>query len=66
RGRISVSDDGATWREAGSFEFDNLINDPTPRTYILDKPVKARYVRIEALSAAGGDDTIAIAEIDLN
>ncbi len=66
RGRISVSDDGRKWREAGSFEFDNLINDPTPRTYILDKPVRARYVRIDALSAAGGDDTIAIAEIDIN
>ncbi len=65
RGRISVSDDGATWREADTFEFGNLINDPTPRTHVLKAPVKARYVRIDALSTAGGDDTVAIAEIDI-
>ena len=66
RGRISVSDDGATWREADTFEFGNLINDPTPRTHVLKDPVKARYVRIDALSTAGDDDTVAIAEIDIS
>ena len=65
RGRISVSDDGAKWREADTFEFGNLINDPTPRTHVLRAPVKARYVRIDALSTAGGDDSVAIAEIDI-
>ena len=51
--------------EADTFEFGNLINDPTPRTHVLKAPVKARYVRIDALSTAGDDDTVAIAEIDL-
>src|SRR5699024_8400345 len=29
KGNIQVSDDGQSWREAGSFEFGNLINDPS-------------------------------------
>ena len=64
KGRIEVSADGENWQSAGSFEFGNLINDPTPRKYFFNATVTGRYVRLTATEIAGGDDTAAIAELD--
>ncbi|MGC4233065.1 MAG: alpha-L-fucosidase [Niabella sp.] len=64
KGTIEVSNDGQIWQNAGSFEFGNLINDPSTRKYFFSKPVMGRYVRIAATEIAGGDNTLAIAELD--
>lgn len=63
-GNIETSMDGETWEAAGSFEFGNLVNDPSKRTYFFDRVVTAKYVRITATEIAGGDNTLAIAELD--
>ncbi|MBX2954231.1 MAG: alpha-L-fucosidase [Leadbetterella sp.] len=65
KGRIEVSADGENWQNAGSFEFGNLINDPTTRKYFFTRPLSGRYVRITATEIADGDDSVAIAELDL-
>ena len=47
-----------------SFEFGNLINDPSPRTHRFDNPVTTRYIRVEATEIAGNGASLAIAELD--
>ncbi len=64
-GTIRTSDDGKSWKEAESFEFGNLVNDPSKRFHHFKKAVKARYVKIEAAEIAAGTEEAAIAEIDL-
>lgn len=63
-GKIEVSTDGTQWLSAGSFEFGNLINDPTTRKFFFNSPLTARYIRITAMEIAGGDNSLAIAELD--
>ena len=63
-GDIEISTNGKIWKKVGTFEFGNLINDPTPRTHELTKPVKARYVKIVPKRIAGDGKTATIAEID--
>lgn len=65
KGRVEVSEDGKNWKDAGTFDFGNLINDPTSRTYELPKPVTGRYLKIVPLKIAGESKLAAIAEIDL-
>lgn len=65
KGVIKISDDGKSWQKVESFEFGNLINDPTKRYHYFKQPVSARYVRIEATEIAAGGKVVAIAEIDL-
>ncbi len=64
KGVIQTSANGKSWRTVETFEFGNLINDPTARTHNFKNTVMARYVRIEAKVIAGGGDTAAIAELD--
>lgn len=64
KGTIKVSDDGKSWKDAGSFTFGNLVNDPTTRTYNLPKAVTARYVRIEATALEGEGKSLTIGELD--
>lgn len=46
KGKIEVSEDGKKWINAGNWEFGNLVNDPSARKYLLEKPVKGQYIRI--------------------
>ncbi|MDR0332842.1 MAG: alpha-L-fucosidase [Dysgonamonadaceae bacterium] len=64
RGIIQISNDGQTWQTVETFEFGNLINDPTPRTHRFAQPVTTRYVRIEATVITGGGKSAAVAELD--
>lgn len=64
RGVIQVSSDGKAWETVESFEFGNLINDPTPRTHRFEKPITTRYIRIQATELANNSETLAIAELD--
>jgi alpha-L-fucosidase len=63
-GSFFVSSNGKKWDKIESFEFGNLINDPTKRTYIFKDPVITRYIKIQADRGAGGSQIAAIAELD--
>ncbi|WP_126248997.1 alpha-L-fucosidase [Chitinophaga rhizosphaerae] len=63
KGRILVSADGQTWQPSETFEFGNLINDPTTRYHYFKNSVKTRFVKIEATETAAGSASVAIAEI---
>lgn len=65
KGVIKISDNGKEWKEADSFEFGNLINDPVKRSHYLKTAVTARYVRIEATEIAANSKVATAAEIDL-
>lgn len=65
KGKLLYSKNGKTWKDAGVFEFGNLINDPTPRTHYLKKPVKARYIKLQLIEGAGGSTKALAAEIDV-
>ena len=59
--KFQVSDDGKTWSEpvaSGAFE-----NNLERKRILLDKPVKARYVRFTALSSQNGQDFASGAEL---
>lgn len=45
-GVVSISDDGLSWTEVSSFEFGNLVNDPSPRYVHFHNPVGSRYLMI--------------------
>ena len=62
---VLQSNDGKKWKEIGKWEFGNLINDPTPRTYRFPKPVDCRYIKIVPLQIAGNSRLASIAELDL-
>lgn len=64
QGMIMISSDGKSWKEVESFEFGNLINDPSQRTHYFKEAVSARFVRIETKTIAGGKRQAAIAELD--
>lgn len=65
KGNILVSEDGKNWKQAETFEFGNLINDPTKRFHYFKTPLTTRFVRIEATEIAANGKNVAIAEIDL-
>lgn len=45
-GVVSISDDGLSWTGVSSFEFGNLVNDPSPRYVHFHNPVGCRYLMI--------------------
>lgn len=65
RGTLQTSADGKKWTTAGTFEFGNLVNDPTTRLHTLAAPVTTRFFRIVADASEGGSKVASIAEIDL-
>tara|TARA_R110002049_G_scaffold33535_20_gene110469 strand:+ start:1544 stop:3787 length:2244 start_codon:yes stop_codon:yes gene_type:complete len=64
RGVLKISTNGTSWKTVESFEFGNLINDPTKRTHKFKRPITTRYIRIESKVIAGGGKTASIAELD--
>lgn len=64
QGEIKISNDAIHWKTVEVFKFGNLINDPTPRTYTLKKPITTQYIRIQSKVIAGGKKQAAIAELD--
>ena len=46
---FSISTDGKQWTEVSTpGEFSNIMHNPVPQTVTLDKPVKARYIKLDA------------------
>ncbi|MCM8570385.1 alpha-L-fucosidase [Gramella jeungdoensis] len=66
KGKIEISEDGKNWRTAGSFEFGNLVNDPTTRIHYFKKSVSARYIKIKITETVGSEQTVAAAELGFN
>lgn len=64
RGVIKASENGQTWRTVESFEFGNLINDPSKRTHFFKQPLSTRYIQVEAVESTDGKNSTAIAELD--
>ena len=64
KGTILTSSNGRKWEELESFEFGNLINDPTKRSWSFQTPVKTRYIRIRSDAGAEGSKSAIIAELD--
>ena len=61
--RLQVSNDGQNWSDPvseGAFANDNKL-----KRVMLDKPVKARYIRFTALSSQAGDDFASGAELGI-
>lgn len=65
KAKVEVSKDGKKWQNVGVFEFGNLINDPSTRTFEFTKPVETKYIRIVPEEIAGKSKLAAIAELDL-
>lgn len=63
KARLELSSDGETWQSGGRFNFGNLLNDPTERTYRLETPATARFVRITSEAGAQGTNQAGAAEI---
>ena len=63
-GTIQVSDDGKTWKDPRTFQFGNLVNDPTSREHLFSSPLQGRFVKIESTRIEGNDKSLAIAEIE--
>ena len=64
-GIIRISNDGKNWKEMESFEFGNLINDPSKRYHHFKQMVKARYIQVEAAEIAARTEADALAGIDI-
>ena len=64
KGTVLKSTNGRKWQEFETFEFGNLINDPTKRSWSFQTPVKTRYIRIRSDAGAGGSKSAIIAELD--
>ncbi|MCP3930287.1 MAG: family 43 glycosylhydrolase [Bacteroidetes bacterium] len=64
KGVIKISSNGKSWKVLESFEFGNLINDPSTRRHYFKTAVKTRYIRIQSKVIAAGAQTATIAEID--
>ncbi|MCC8071778.1 MAG: alpha-L-fucosidase [Bacteroidales bacterium] len=65
KAKVLVSDDGSNWREAGEWDFGNLVNDPTRRLFYLASPVSGRYLKIVATEIAIDAPQAAIANLEL-
>ena len=65
KGLIETSTDGKNWVKADTFDFGNLINDPSKRMHYLKQAVTTRYIRITASEITGQDQSLAIAELDV-
>ena len=65
KGTVQVSTDGKKWQKAGTFEFGNLVNDPTKRAYYFAETYQARYIRIDATEIAAEGKCVAMAELDI-
>lgn len=64
KGIIQISKDGKNWEPVESFEFGNLINDPSARTHYFKNEITTRYIKLQPTAIAGNKKSVAIAELD--
>ena len=65
KGKILTSKDGKNWELFETFEFGNLINDPSKRFHYFKKQIETKYIRVEATEISANGSEISIAEFDL-
>jgi alpha-L-fucosidase len=59
-----VSSDGEQWTLVDGGEFSNIKNNPQWQSKSFT-PVKARYIKLQAVRNTKNDDVVAYAEIDI-
>lgn len=63
---FSVSEDNKQWKTVQrSAVFNNIRNNPVPQEVLFDTPVKARYIKLEALEFANPGDKYAVSEVSV-
>ena len=63
KGTLEYSDDGTTWKHVETFEFGNLVNDPTKRYLRLADALTTRFLRITALDVVSPKPISASSEV---
>lgn len=64
KGNIQISADGKTWKTIETFEFGNLMNDPSRRTHHFKREVTTRYIQLEVVKVEGDGKWVRIGELD--
>ena len=65
KGIVRSSTDGRTWEEVGTFEFGNLLNDPSKRYWYFPRPCTARYLRIQASETLREGSCLTVEDVDV-
>lgn len=62
--KFFISSDGKSWTEVPTNgEFSNIMHNPLPQTVTFGKPVKARYIKLDATAPAGGKAVVGMDEL---
>ena len=64
KGIIQISSNGKEWETIETFEFGNLVNDPSRRTHLFHRTITTRFIRLEVLGIEGDTKSVGIAELD--
>ena len=64
KGIIQISSNGKEWETIETFEFGNLVNDPSRRTHLIHRTITTRFIRLEVLGIEGDTKSVGIAELD--
>jgi alpha-L-fucosidase len=58
KGEIFTSMDSQKWESAGTFEFGNIVNDPSKRSFMFASPKQARYIKLTVTQSNGKSRTL--------
>lgn len=62
--KFFISSDGKSWIEVPTNgEFSNIMHNPLPQTVTFGKPIKARYIKLDATAPAGGKAVVGMDEL---
>ncbi len=61
---LFISEDGSEWKQVDAGEFSNIKNNPVWQTKTFT-PVKARYIKLQALHNTQDNDAVGYAEFDV-
>lgn len=53
KGEIFTSQDGNKWESAGVFEFGNIVNDPSKRSFKFASSKQGRYIKLSVKQTSG-------------
>lgn len=62
---LSVSTDGKNWERVESGEFGNIVNNPIPQYWRLQKPREVRFVQLAGTNQEGADTLATLEEFDI-
>ena len=64
KGEIFTSTDAKNWQPAGVFEFGNIVNDPSKRSYKFASPKQSRYIKLTVKQTSGNPAPLKAAYFD--